>query len=117
VRIGSLAAALALAFGVPAAGAASWKQVTASGESNIDEVSLMRAGDGVLHVAWSSHPTPNTYDLFHTAISPAGTVGATSPIATGWAVIENPALVFDGTKLLAFVGAPGRRLPASRIKT
>jgi hypothetical protein len=39
----------------PAADAAVWRQVTASGGASIDQVGLVRTSDGVLHVAWR-HP-------------------------------------------------------------
>jgi hypothetical protein len=94
VKLGVLLTTAALALAAaPAAHAAGWKQITAAGGANIDQVGLLRTGDGVLHVAWH-HPTgPNTVDLLHTTIAAAGTVGATAPIASGWAVIGNAALV------------------------
>jgi hypothetical protein len=67
-------------------------------------VSLLRGPDGVLHAAWHVRTGPNTDDLDHTAISPAGVVGATSPIVTGFATIENPALVPDPGGLRVFFG-------------
>ena len=72
-----LAAALAL-IAAPAADAAVWRQVTASGGAGIDQVGLVRTSDGVLHVAWHKDG-----DLLHTAIR-GGRVGATSPIQSGW---------------------------------
>jgi hypothetical protein len=75
-----LAAALTLvAASAPAAQAAGWRQVTASGGASIDRVGLVRTSDGVLHVAWHKGG-----DLLHTAIIRRGTVGATSPIQSGW---------------------------------
>ena len=73
-----LAAALAL-VAAPAADAATWRQVTASGGDSIDQVGLVRTSDGVLHVAWH-----NDGDLLHTAIGRNGRIGATSPIQSGW---------------------------------
>jgi len=75
-----LAAALALvAASAPAAAAAPWRQVTASSGDSIDQVGLVRTGDGVLHVAWHKDG-----DLLHTAIDRRGKVGATTPIQSGW---------------------------------
>ena len=75
-----LAAALTLvAASAPAAAAAPWRQVTASGGDGIDQVGLVRTGDGVLHVAWHKDG-----DLLHTAIDRRGKVGATTPIQSGW---------------------------------
>ena len=76
LRLSSLAAALAL-LAAPAAHAAGWKQLTASGGSNIDQVGAVRTTDGVLHVAWKKDG-----DIFHTAIGPDGKIGATSPIVS-----------------------------------
>jgi hypothetical protein len=73
-----LAAALVLTA-APAANAAPWRQLTASGGGSIDQVGLVRTSDGVLHVAWHTGG-----DLRHTAIAPNGTIGATSPIQSGW---------------------------------
>ena len=47
----------------PTADAATWKQVTADGGANIDQVGRVRTADGVLHVVWHKDG-----DLFHTAI-------------------------------------------------
>jgi hypothetical protein len=104
MRVAPLLAVFALLAGVQSAGAATWKQVTAPGGSNIDQVSLVRTADGVLHVGWRAQTSPTTDALYHTAISAAGQIGATSPIATGWAVIENPALVYDVNKVVALFG-------------
>jgi hypothetical protein len=97
-------AALALALGVPAAGAATWKPVTSTGGSNIDQVSTARTPDGVLHVAWRRQSGPNAFDLLHTSISAGGAIGATTPIYSGWTGIENPALVWNGSQLRVFFG-------------
>jgi hypothetical protein len=98
-------ALVALATAAPAAAsAASWKQLTASNGQNIDQVGLLRTADGVLHVAWHHQSGPSTEDLLHTAISPAGRIGATVPIATGWATLENPALVPTAGDIRAFFG-------------
>jgi hypothetical protein len=81
-----LAAALVL-MAPAAADAAPWRQVTASGGDNIDQVGLVRTSDGVLHVAWHKDG-----DLNHTAIGRNGRVGATSPIQSGWTGHMDPAL-------------------------
>jgi hypothetical protein len=99
----SVAIAGLLLVAAPAA-QADWHRVTAPGGASTDEVSLLRGGDGVLHVAWPIQSGPNTTDLRHTVISPGGSVGATSPIQTGWAGIENPALVQGADGLRVFFG-------------
>jgi hypothetical protein len=99
-----VAAAVALVAAAPAAHAAPWKQVTASNGQNIDQVGLLRTADGVLHVAWEHQSGPSTEDLLHTTISPAGRIGATAPIAAGWATLDNPALVPAAGGIRAFFG-------------
>jgi hypothetical protein len=92
------------AVAASAAQAAPWKRVTTPDGSSTDQVGLARTADGVLHVAWH-HPTgPNTADLLHTVISPAGNVGATTPVQSGWTGFTNPALVVEPGGLRAFWG-------------
>ncbi len=92
------------AVAAPAAQAAPWKRVTTPDGSSTDQVGLARTADGVLHVAWH-HPTgPNTADLLHTVISPAGKVGATTPVQSGWTGFTNTALVAEPGGLRAFWG-------------
>jgi hypothetical protein len=105
VRIRATAiAALIAACAASSATAAPWKRVTTPDGASTDQVGLARTGDGVLHLAWS-HPTgPNTEDLLHTAISPAGRIGATTPIQSGWTGFTNAALVVDAGGLRVFWG-------------
>jgi hypothetical protein len=103
VRCAMAVAALGL-LAAPVADASSWKQVTASNGSNIDQVGLLRTADGTLHVAWHRRTGPNTEDLLQTAISAGGAVGATTPIQTGWAEIQNAALVPAPGGIQAFFG-------------
>jgi hypothetical protein len=98
-----LAASVALAL-APAAHATPWHQVTASDGANTDQVSLVRTGDGTLHVAWR-HGAPNADSLMHTAISLNGTVGATSTVASGWTDVQNPAIVSAPGGLRMFWGS------------
>src|SRR4051794_8417881 len=88
--IAAVAAVLVLA---PVAHAAGWKQLTASNGTNIDQVGLLRTADGALHVVWHHQSGPNTEDLLHTVIAPDGKIGATTPIVSGWADIQNAAIV------------------------
>jgi hypothetical protein len=84
--------------------AAPWKRITTPDGSSTDQVGLARTADGVLHLAWH-HPTgPNTADLIHTMITPAGRIGATSPIQSGWTGFTNTALVAEPGGLRAFWG-------------
>lgn len=99
------------AASAPAASAGTpghWSELTNPTASNIDEVSLARTGDGVLHAAWS-RPTPLNpgagRDLMTVAISPGGSVGTPVVVQSNWASMENPSLVATGGEgLEAFVG-------------
>lgn len=104
-RILLAAAALALALAAaPTADAATWKQLTTAGGANIDQVALQRTVDGALHVAWKRRSGPNTEDLLHTTITADGKIGATVPIQSGWAGIQNPALTTVPGGIRAFWG-------------
>jgi hypothetical protein len=103
LRILLAAAAVALAA-APTAHAATWKQLTASGGTNIDQVGLLRTSDGVLHVIWHRRTGPNTEDLLHTTIAAGGKVGATVPIQSGWATLSNAALTTAPGGIRAFWG-------------
>ena len=95
-----LAVALLISLSLASnADAATWQQVTASGGSNIEEVSHVRTADGVLHVAWHEGG-----DLFHTTIAANGKVGASTPIQSGWAGVMDPAIVAVPGGLRAFWG-------------
>ena len=97
-------AVIIAAAAAPAAQAAPWNRVTTPDGSSTDQVGLARTADGVLHVAWH-HPTgPEHRDLLHTVISPAGKVGATTPVQSGWTGFTNPALVVEPGGLRAFWG-------------
>ncbi len=98
------AAALVVAV-LPVTASASWRQVTASGGGNTDEVGLLRTADGMLHVAWQHETSPSTSDMLHTPISAGGVIGTATTIASGWASLSNPALVQStGGAIDAFFG-------------
>jgi hypothetical protein len=101
------AACIAVLIAVSSASAASaapWKRVTTPDGASTDQVGLARTADGVLHLAWS-HPTgPNTEDLRHTVISRGGSIGATTPIQSGWIGFTNAAIVVDPGGLRTFWG-------------
>ncbi len=92
------AAALALTFAT-SADAAHWQQVTRPGGANIDEVSHVRTADGVLHIAYKKDG-----NIVHTVIAPNGKVGASSPVASGWATTSDPAIVSVPGGLRVFWG-------------
>ena len=99
MKIAALALAAVLVAVPASANADTWKQVTASGGSSIEQVSYVRTADGVLHVAWHKGG-----DLVHTAILANGKIGASSPIQTGWASVSDPAIVAVPGGLRAFWG-------------
>jgi hypothetical protein len=101
----ALATAPAAVAGTPG----HWTRVTDPTLSNIDEVTLARTPDGVLHAAWT-RPTPSNpgagQDLLQVPISPSGGVGGPVVVAANWAEMENPYLVpTTGSGLDLFVGA------------
>jgi hypothetical protein len=105
-RIVLAAAVLGALAAAPTAKAATWKQLTSNGGSNIDQVALLRTPDGVLHVAWHKPTGPLTEDLLHTAIAANGKVGATTPIQSGWTGFRNAGLTtIPGGGIRAFFGA------------
>jgi hypothetical protein len=104
-RIVLAAAVLAALAAAPTAKAATWKQLTSDGGANIDQVALLRTGDGALHVVWHKRSGPITDDLMHTVIAANGKVGATTPVQTGWATIGNAGLTtMPGGGIRAFWG-------------
>jgi Ca2+-binding RTX toxin-like protein len=67
---------------------------------------MARTPDGTLHIVWTSRPATGGEALMHTSIAPDGTVGATTPVVTGWQRVDgSPDLVVapDGS-LRAFFG-------------
>lgn len=88
----------------PAAHAAGWNIVTAPDGANTDQVAPLRAADGTLHLLWR-HRSGTTDDLMHTVIAPNGRLGATNPVVTGWADVQNPALVAVPGGMRAFWGS------------
>jgi hypothetical protein len=84
---------------------ADWERVTAPrGGTADDQVAVLRTTDGVLHVAWVMRTDRNTETLWHTAVAPDGTIGASTRIATDWLELHNPALVAGPDGLRVFFG-------------
>lgn len=86
-----------------------WTRITDVTASNIDEVTLARTGDGVLHAAWS-RPTPSNpgagRDLLELPIAAGGAAGSPMLVADNWATMANPYLVATGgSGLDLFLGA------------
>lgn len=105
MKLRSLLAAVPIALVLaPSAQAAGWQRVTAPDGANTDQVGLLRTPDGTLHVAWR-HRNGSLEDLLHTTIGAGGKLGATTPIVTGWANVQNPALVSVPGGIRAFWGA------------
>ena len=97
-------AVLIAAAAAPAAQAAPWKRLTTPDGAGTDQAAHARTADGVLHVVWHHRTGPNTEDLLHTAISRAGSIGATGAVQSGWTGFTNAALVVDPGGLRAFWG-------------
>jgi hypothetical protein len=94
--------ALAVAPAVSAGGPGQWSQVTASGLSNIRQVSLARTPDGILHVAWAG-PGYSATQILERSISPAGTLLTDAqPVLPASTSIGDPALLAGGGTMWAF---------------
>ncbi|HWE10117.1 MAG TPA: hypothetical protein VG325_12230 [Solirubrobacteraceae bacterium] len=92
------------AAGAPAA---TWRQVTPSGGTNIEEVGLARTSDGVLHLAWVQKDAgdPTSQDIATRSLNPAGdALGRVSLIAARWAALSNPALTLAPGGIRALFG-------------
>src|SRR4051812_11377800 len=102
------AAAIALTAAPAQAGTPGhWTRVTPTNGVNIDQVSLLRGTDGVLHVAWlqKNAADPTRQDIATAPVAAAGKLGAAVAIETGWAGVSNPALVAaPGGALRVFFG-------------
>src|SRR5215213_3965326 len=105
-------ALLACALTAPSAALAGppghWTRLTPLTQSNIDQPGFSRTNDDVLHVLWEAPNAANSAhdDLFHSAITPNGTLLGNNPVETNWAGMRAPALVTaaDGVTLEAFFG-------------
>src|SRR4051812_24030726 len=105
MKLRSLPAAVPVALVLaPAAHAAGWNIVTAPDGANTDQVAPLRTADGTLHLLWR-HRSGTLDDLMHTVIAANGRVGATNAVQTGWADIQNPALVAVPGGMRAFWGS------------
>jgi hypothetical protein len=104
IRVAFLALLTAALIAAPAAQAGSpgkWTQLGDANLANIDEATLARTPDGVLHVVWTI-PAANNDTLVHTAVAPNGTASPPNVVQSGWAGINSvPDLVAapDGLKL------------------
>jgi hypothetical protein len=87
--------------------ASTWRQVTPSGGTNIEEVGLLRTSDGVLHIAWVQKDVadPTSQDIATRNLSPAGNaLGPVTLIASRWAALSNPALALGPGGVRALFG-------------
>jgi hypothetical protein len=92
--VAGCACALVVVLGAsarPAAGPA-WTKLPNGPPINFYEASLTRTGDGTLHIAYARNGGA-TQDIWHVAVSAGGKVGAATPVAQGWAGVENPAIL------------------------
>src|SRR5437764_11957665 len=80
----ALLASLAITPTALAGGPGKWTQISGP-EDNIDEVSLARTPDGVLHAIYV---TKGSSGIDHVAISPKGSAAAANPVTSGWGVID-----------------------------
>jgi hypothetical protein len=98
------AAALAAAPSAFAGSPGKWTEISPNTLDNINQVSLARTGDGVLHAVYS---LGGQHALVHVTVSPAGVPGAANPVVEDWASVDPvPDLVTepDGTLRTLFGG-------------
>jgi hypothetical protein len=104
--VAGCACALVAALGASARNGAttSWTKLPDGPPINFYEASLARTPDGTLHIAYARNGGA-TQDVVHVPVLVSGKVGPATPIAQGWAGVENPAIVTasDGA-LRAFWG-------------
>jgi hypothetical protein len=107
IRLACLSLLASVLVAAPAAQAGSpgkWTQLGQANLQNIDEVTLARTSDGVLHAVWAI-PAASNDTLVHSAIAPNGTASAPNVIQTGWASISPVAdLLAAPTGLQLFFG-------------
>ena len=82
-----------------------WRPLTPANQmQNQTQPGVSRDAAGVLHVVWGrDDSTLSGEELLHTAIAPDGTIGAPSPIVTGWSTIGLPDVVATPGGLLAII--------------
>jgi hypothetical protein len=83
-----------------------WTQVTDSEGRNIDEVSVARTEDGVLHVLWHARAGANLEEIRDTPVDTSGEVGDPAVASAGWPSAGNPAAIVtsDGGLRVFFPG-------------
>jgi hypothetical protein len=98
-------AALALAPASAQAGTPGrWEPLNPPQSDLASEVGWVRAApDQPLQVAWEQQ-SGDTADVWHRTIAQNGTLGAATPIVTGYATIGHPALLLEGATLRAIFG-------------
>ncbi len=99
MRAALATAVLALLAAGPAAAKPQgvWHPITSGGQSLTSQIGVERTGVGlqapvVLNVAWSRRTGPTSYDLLNTRISADGRILGTTPIVTGWVLLNDAAL-------------------------
>ena len=99
------AAALVLVLPATAGSPGAWSPVIVGGGfAGTSQIGVARTKDGMLHLVWSSANSASSDRLLHRTNSPSGVPGPTSVVADRWSAIDDAALLFDGTKLMAFFG-------------
>jgi hypothetical protein len=102
----ALVLALGLVSAASAAGPGSWTILSegAGAPSASRDPGLFRTSDGLLHVGWVYANGPLNEDLLHRTVSPAGALGAVTPIVRGWTGIADPAFLSESGGLRVFYG-------------
>lgn len=94
-----------------------WGLVSGAGPGEPSAAShpgLFRTADGVLHVGWVRARAQRN-DLLHRAISPAGVLGPTAPIVSGWVGLADPAFLSEPAGLRVFFGGQQTTQPGTLL--
>ena len=95
-RTAALAAAVLVSLAAAEAATAAWQRTSDGNLGNITQLALARTPDGVLQLAWYA-PAGGAQTLLHETLSADGkTVGAPSPVVSGWQALTNPSLLAAG---------------------
>jgi hypothetical protein len=102
----ALLAALGFAGAASSAGPGRWTILSegTGAPAGTRDPGLFRTPDGLLHVGWVYSNGPLNEDLLHRTISPAGALGAVTPIVQGWTGIADPAFLSESSGLRIFYG-------------
>ena len=98
--------AAALCLGAPPASASTWTPVTGLLNTSLAEPDAVRSADGVLHVVWTRDDPggTGTESMLQAPISPSGSIGSITTVASAFSAAGKPAIVTTSNGLEVFFG-------------